>query len=100
VDGQKFRRQARIAHFVVDFYCPAQRLVIEIDGEVHGQQTIRDRDRQEVLEDLGMRVVRFAAKDCEDKLSSVLEKIRIELHAHPAPPSLSLGEGEGGRKAG
>jgi hypothetical protein len=48
-----------------------------------------------------MRVVRFAAKDCEDKLGSVLENIRTELRARTvAPPSLSLEEGEGGRKAG
>jgi very-short-patch-repair endonuclease len=98
VDGKKFRRQARIAHFVVDFYCPAERLVIEIDGEVHDRQTVRDRDRQEALENLAMRVVRIAAKDCEDNLSSVLAKIRTELRPHtPAPRSLSLGEGEGGR---
>ncbi len=101
IDGKKFRRQARIGHYVVDFYCPSERLVIEIDGEVHDQQTVRDRDRQELLEDLGMRVVRITAKDCEDNLRSVLARIRTELRRRaPAPRSLSLGEGEGGRKAG
>jgi very-short-patch-repair endonuclease len=60
--GLKFRRQQVIEGFVVDFYCASLRLVLELDGGVHQDPAQREYDaiRGEVLEGLGMRVLRIA----------------------------------------
>jgi len=61
VEGFKVRRQHKIGPFVVDFACVRLRLVIEIDGEVHGRDDVvlRDHLRQTEIEALGWTVVRF-----------------------------------------
>ena len=75
--GVKFRRQYPIASFVLDFYAPALRLVIEVDGDVHDLPERRDYDarRQAWLEVQGMRVLRFSSGAVVDELSEVLERI-------------------------
>ena len=60
VAGLKFRRQHVLAGYVVDFYCPARSLVIEVDGGVHDEQRARDAQRTRHLAKLGARVVRFS----------------------------------------
>lgn len=57
--GLKFRRQQVIGGFIVDFYCPALGLVLEVDGGVHDRQEAQDKEREEVLCALGLRVVRI-----------------------------------------
>ena len=61
VGGYKFRRQHSIKSFVVDFYCPALKLAIELDGEPHAdlQNIMRDSDRDEKLEQHGITVKRY-----------------------------------------
>jgi very-short-patch-repair endonuclease len=59
LDGIKFRRQQPIGYFVVDFYSSAFRLAVEIDGPIHDQQMEADRARQEILEILGLTVLRI-----------------------------------------
>src|ERR1700679_2709075 len=56
--GLKFRRQQLIAGFIVDFYCPAQRLVLELDGGAHDDPTQRERDldRSQILSLAGNRI--------------------------------------------
>ena len=56
-----FRRQHRIARYIVDFYCARVRLAIELDGAVHDDDRVRESDRLRTaaLERLGIRVVRF-----------------------------------------
>jgi very-short-patch-repair endonuclease len=59
--GFKFRREVPIDQYIVDFYCPRQRLVVELDGSVHGQpsQAKRDLRRDAHLKKLGNAVARF-----------------------------------------
>ncbi len=59
--GARFRRQHVLAGFIVDFYCPALRLVIELAGSIHDDPGRRDHDdrRQLELERRGYRVVRI-----------------------------------------
>jgi len=61
--GLKFRRQEAIGHFVLDFYCPALLLGVEIDGPTHGEAgvDIRDRERDERIRAAGIEVVRLRA---------------------------------------
>ena len=69
VYGLKFRRQQLIAGFIVDFYCPSQRLVLELDGGVHDDPNQREHDvtRSQVLEGLGMRVLRIANEQVDER---------------------------------
>jgi len=61
VDGHKFRRQHPIGRFITDFACEPLRLVIELDGGVHGLEAVaeRDRARQAEIEAIGWTVIRF-----------------------------------------
>ena len=75
VGGVRFRRQHIFDRFIVDFYCPAARLVIEVDGEVHEQQQEYDALRTEFLESMGFRVIRFKNEDVFQNLDGVLEVV-------------------------
>ena len=82
VEGTHFRRQAPIGPYVVDFFCPAKRLIIELDGGHHNDDETakRDRKRQLWLEHEGYRVVRFWNSEITGDLTAVLERIYVELH--------------------
>ncbi len=73
--GFKFRRQHPIDRFIVDFYCAEARLIIEVDGEVHDYTQVEDAIRQEFLESLGLRVIRFKNEEVLMGFDGVLEKI-------------------------
>ena len=79
LNGRKIRRQHPIGRFVVDFYCAEAGLAVEVDGEVHRQQTEYDTARTDVLEIEGYRVVRFANREIEENLDAVLERITALL---------------------
>lgn len=59
--GRTFRRQHSIGPYIVDFYCPAERLIVELDGAVHDDPARRDYDdeRQHFLTEKGFTVLRF-----------------------------------------
>ena len=73
--GAKFRRQHPIGSFIVDFYCAAAKLVIEIDGESHADQVEYDSERTTWLEEQGYRVIRYTNRDVKDNLNAVIEDI-------------------------
>lgn len=78
IEGRKFRRQHSIENFIVDFYCPAEKLIIELDGEIHFNATAQEYDykRTLILENLGFTVIRFENKMVFDNISSVLSEIK------------------------
>jgi very-short-patch-repair endonuclease len=80
--GFRFRRQHIIDRFIVDFYCPEARLVIEVDGAVHRSTEERDSARQEWLENLGLRVLRFANEAVMNDLPGVIAAIETALQGH------------------
>jgi very-short-patch-repair endonuclease len=82
VDGTHFRRQAPIGPYVVDFFCPAKHLIIELDGGHHNddENARRDNVRQMWLEREGYRVVRFWNSEINSDLKAVLERIYVELY--------------------
>lgn len=73
--GYKFRRQHPIGHFIVDFYCAAAKLVIEIDGEIHMEQVEYDQARTDWLESQGYRVIRFTNREVDEAPIIVVETI-------------------------
>jgi very-short-patch-repair endonuclease len=72
--GLQFYRQKPLGNFIVDFYCPAARLVIEIDGGQHYEEDGRIRDglRDGYLENLGIRVLRFSNLDVLKNMEGVI----------------------------
>lgn len=82
IDGSHFRRQAPIGPYVVDFFCPAKRLIIELDGGHHNEDDVaaRDIERQRWLENEGYRVIRFWSSEITSDLTAVLERIYVELY--------------------
>jgi very-short-patch-repair endonuclease len=64
--GLKFRREHPIEPWIVDFACPQQMLVVEIDGGYHDNVVANDVKRPQHLESLGWKVIRFSDKDVED----------------------------------
>jgi very-short-patch-repair endonuclease len=81
-EGSHFRRQAPIGRYIVDFFCPARKLIIELDGGHHNDDETaeRDRERQLWLEQEGYRVLRFWNSEITADLTAVLERIYVELY--------------------
>jgi very-short-patch-repair endonuclease len=75
--GWKFRRQAPCGDYVVDFFCPSARLVVELDGAQHGapEQAAFDAARTADLEAVGLRVVRVWVGDLFHEREGALEAI-------------------------
>jgi very-short-patch-repair endonuclease len=94
LNGLKFRRQYGINNYVVDFYCPELRLVIEVDGDVHcyNSRITYDKQRQKDIEALGIKVLRYTNIDVIKNLEGVLNDI-ITTTPH-SPPSQGGDVGE------
>jgi very-short-patch-repair endonuclease len=80
--GFKFRRQHPIGQMILDFYCPAARLCIEVDGAVHesADQVERDQARTAALEAAGIRVIRFRNEEIEGQMERTIRSIGDALH--------------------
>jgi very-short-patch-repair endonuclease len=93
--GYKFRRQHVIGQYIVDFFCPAKGLAIEVDGSTHHDEVdvMRDAD----LAKLGIPTLRFSNQDVTRNMEGVLRRIIDQLDSlpdrwpHPNPTP----EGEG-----
>ena len=83
--GLHFRRQQVIDGFIVDFYCHAAGLVVEVDGDVHDLQTHRDAERDARIVSRGLTVLRFRNDRVLNDLEAVLDEIRRA--AYPQTPS-------------
>ncbi|MEO1182164.1 MAG: endonuclease domain-containing protein [Cyanobacteria bacterium J06636_28] len=82
--GYDFDRQRPIDQFIVDFYCKALRLAIEIDGSSHDSPDAqaRDRDRQARLEALGVRFLRFRDAHVKQNINEVCQVTRQWITDH------------------
>ncbi len=86
--GLHFRRQQLIAGFIVDFYCHAARLAVEVDGPVHETQAEYDAERDRILGREGIQVLHIANEDVERRLPLVLRHIIAACgEASPTPAS-------------
>ncbi|MFI5395862.1 MAG: endonuclease domain-containing protein [Candidatus Binatia bacterium] len=82
--GYGFRRQYPVGRFIVDFFCPAAKLVIEVDGDTHAEQTDYDAERTRWLnEQKGHTVLRFTNDDVHRNLAAVLDAIAAALKRPP-----------------
>lgn len=85
--GIQFHRQIPIKKYIVDFYCHELHLAIEIDGSTHDhpEVAISDFKRQQEIEDLGVKFLRFDDKEIRKNTDEVVEVIEkwIDLHESP-----------------
>jgi len=89
LDGLHFRRQQIIDGFIVDFYCHAAGLVVEVDGPVHDQQVEYDIARDRALATRGLHILRVKNEKVMQNLEDVLARIRTAIDLTPRPPSLT-----------
>lgn len=89
LDGFKFRRQHSLGPSIVDVYCPAARLAVEVDGGVHADpaRAAADAERQRWIERHGIRVVRVTNGEVLRQLDVAVERIRQALADLPLSPS-------------
>lgn len=77
----KFRRQHSIGGYIADFYCPAKKLVVEIDGPQHLKKENLEYDqvRSKYFEGLNIKVLRFSNLEVSTETEAVVRKIKSEL---------------------
>jgi len=89
-EGRKFRRQHSIGQYIIDFYCPIEKLAIELKGSVHFNPINEQYDllRNEYLQSLGIIVIRFENREIFEKIEIVLESIKSNFRNLPPLPLL------------
>ena len=92
--GFKFRQQVPIDHFIVDFACLSNRLIVEVDGGTHGtnEEIARDRRREQYLRDQGFRIVRVWNSEVRENIGGVMDTI-VDALGPPPPSPPRKGEG-------
>ena len=91
----KFRRQAPIGPYFVDFISHSAKLIIELDGGHHAFREDYDDERTRVLQREGYRVMRFWNRDVTENLDGVFAAVEAELVKSPSP---LVGEGAAKRR--
>jgi very-short-patch-repair endonuclease len=93
--GHKFRRQAAIGPYIVDFICFPRKLIIELDGPQHLDPAAiqHDADRDMWLTTRGYRILRFRNQELDDNILEVVESITRALEESPLPSPPLQGEG-------
>lgn len=88
----KFRQQHGIGPYIVDFYCPEQSLIIDVDGDSHADadQVMKDKQREQYLQSLGLRVIRYIKDGIVKNLGGVLEDLAERISSRSTSPRPSL----------
>ncbi len=94
-EGRKFIRQHSVGNYILDFYCPSEKLAIELDGAGHftGIGAEHDRERSAYLESKGIRVLRFQNREVFDETEWVLDTIRLNFRFGPPAPTTTHARG-------
>ncbi|QQS37422.1 MAG: endonuclease domain-containing protein [Ignavibacteriales bacterium] len=90
VAGKKFRRQTSVGNYIVDFYCSEEKLVVELDGEVHfNEDAVKyDNERTKFLESVGLKVIRFENLEVLSDIDDVLKRVAACFKQNTPPPLL------------
>ncbi len=77
LEGLKFRRQHPVGPYILDFYCVAAKVAVEVDGAVHStpERMVHDARQTAWLEARGIRILRYPALSIRDELDGVLTGI-------------------------
>jgi very-short-patch-repair endonuclease len=78
-----FTRQKPIQCYILDFYAKAPNLAIELDGEIHNteQSQVYDKDKESMLKDLGIKVIRFTNTQIMHDLKNVIKEIEMHIES-------------------
>jgi len=87
LEGAKFRRQHRVGPYIADFCCLEYRLIVELDGGQHAEETEGERERKKFLAAEGFRVLRFWNHDVLTSIDAVLEEICRAVSVEVKTPS-------------
>ena len=81
INGLQFYRQKIIGNYIVDFYCPKAKLIIELDGSQHYSHEGKEKDkiRDDYMGRNGLKVLRFSDRDVFENINGVTEKIWNQL---------------------
>ncbi len=79
ISGYDFHRQKPVGNYIVDFYCPKLKLAVEIDGYSHNFACERDKNKDKLLNQIGIKVLRFLERDVLENIESVVEVIKQEI---------------------
>jgi very-short-patch-repair endonuclease len=74
--GTRFIRQKPIGNYIADFYCREHKLVIEIDGQSHNNRYEYDKQRDDYMKKLGLRIIRISDKEVKQDMANVLMWIK------------------------
>lgn len=74
-NGFKFRRQHSFEDYILDFYCHRAKLVIELDGKQHRSNMEYDDDRTAIIEEFGLKVIRFENAEIDSNFEAIKTKI-------------------------
>ena len=77
--GYKFTRQKPIDSFIIDFYSPELRMGIEIDGDTHAEQIEYDQSRTKILENLGIKIIRYTNLEVMQNIAGVCDNLIEEI---------------------
>ncbi len=82
--GRKFRRQQSIGNYIVDFYCPEEKLVVELDGDFHFDDDVKkyDEERTDYINNFGIKLIRFENQEVLYNLETVLKSIEQGIKKH------------------
>jgi very-short-patch-repair endonuclease len=88
LDGYKFRRQFSVGNYILDFYCTAVKLAVELDGAPHFTEEGKsyDKNRDEYLNSQGIRVLRFENNEVLETIENVLNTIKEVMQARKQAP--------------
>jgi cyclase len=77
----RFKRQHPVLYFIADFYCHKAKLIIEVDDGYHDipEQYLYDRNRENELNELGLKVVRFTNEEVLNSIEIVLKTIEKQI---------------------
>lgn len=91
VEGFHFRGQAPFGPYAVDFVCHRERLIVEVDGGIHGLEAVMERDakRDAWLTARGYRVLRVSDQAVAHDVASIVTLILAEISDAPPPPAPS-----------
>ena len=88
----RFQRQKTVDRFIVDFYCHKAKLVVELDGAQHhsDEGMGSDLERSSVLEQYGLKVIRFSNREVDRQFYQVCQRIDSEVQGRISAPSVTL----------
>ena len=100
LDGYQFYRQKPIGNYIVDFYCPAAKMMIEVDGGQHfyNDGIKHDNERDAYINSLGLRVLRFTNIEVLKNMQGVIDSIIENMNEIPLDPPFPKWENKSSSK--